>query len=107
MQFYNFTYSKQTDLAMRRLSIFLFILLLLNNCSEKKPSSESKEVPVSKERVKPQISRDLYYDKTLGLLLGSAIGDAMGAPTEMWSRRDIQLDYGFVNSLDSMVRNPS
>jgi hypothetical protein len=31
----------------------------------------------------------------------------MGAPTEMWSRKDIQLEYGFVNGLDTMVRAPS
>jgi len=55
----------------------------------------------------PDISREVYHDKVLGLLIGSAIGDAMGAPTEMWSRKEIQLDYGFVDGLDSMVRNPS
>lgn len=53
------------------------------------------------------LSEAEYYDKVLGLLVGSAIGDAMGAPTEMWSRKDIQLEYGFVNNLDSMVRAPS
>ena len=41
------------------------------------------------------------------MLIGSAIGDAMGAPTEMWSRRSIAIDYGFVDQLDTMVRPPS
>ena len=53
------------------------------------------------------ISKDKLYDKVLGMLVGSAIGDAMGAPTEMWSRKNIQLEYGFVDSLDAMVREPS
>jgi hypothetical protein len=53
------------------------------------------------------ITRAEVYDKVLGMLVGSAIGDAMGAPTEMWGRDDIQLIYGFVNKLDSMVREPS
>lgn len=47
------------------------------------------------------------YDKILGTLVGSAIGDAMGAPTEMWSRENIQLEYGFVDGLDSMIREVS
>jgi ADP-ribosylglycohydrolase len=47
------------------------------------------------------------YDKVLGNIVGSAIGDAMGAPTEMWSRSAINLEYGFVKGLDSMVREVS
>lgn len=55
----------------------------------------------------PSLSREILYDKVLGMLLGSAIGDAMGAPTEMWSRSDIWINYGFVDDLDTMVREPS
>lgn len=47
------------------------------------------------------------HDRVLGMLVGSAIGDAMGAPTEMWSREMIGTMYGAVNQLDSMVREPS
>jgi hypothetical protein len=50
---------------------------------------------------------DTLYDKVLGMLLGSAIGDAMGAPTEMWSRQDIQATYGHVTGLQDQVRSPS
>lgn len=46
-------------------------------------------------------------DKILGSLVGSAIGDAMGAPTEMWPRNEIRTYYGFVDKLDSMNRMPS
>ncbi len=38
--------------------------------------------------------RAFLYDRVLGSLVGSAIGDAMGAPTEMWSRDQIQAEYG-------------
>lgn len=53
------------------------------------------------------LTRAAYHDKVLGLLVGSALGDAMGAPTEMWPRADIQSEYGYVDGLDSMVRSPS
>lgn len=56
---------------------------------------------------KQKLSKEDYHNKVLGMLLGSAIGDAMGAPTEMWSRRDILIEYGFVSGLDTMVRSPS
>jgi len=47
------------------------------------------------------------YDRILGSLVGSAIGDAMGAPTEMWSQWDIRETYGHVDSLDLVLREPS
>ncbi|MEM6629433.1 MAG: ADP-ribosylglycohydrolase family protein [Bacteroidota bacterium] len=53
------------------------------------------------------MEKDSLYDKVLGMLVGSAIGDAMGAPTEMWSRYNIQVEYGHVDGLDPMVREPS
>jgi hypothetical protein len=53
------------------------------------------------------LSRAELLNKVRGMLIGSAIGDAMGAPTEMWSREYIQQEYGFVDHLDSMVREPS
>ncbi|MDN3204596.1 ADP-ribosylglycohydrolase family protein [Algoriphagus sediminis] len=54
-----------------------------------------------------QLTEKQLYDKVLGMIVGSAIGDAMGAPTEMWSRPQIQQEYGFVQSLDSMYRSSS
>ena len=56
---------------------------------------------------RPQFDRAVLYDKVLGCCWVRAIGDAMGAPTEMWSRRDIMVGYGVVNRLDTMVRAPS
>ncbi|CAM3464236.1 ADP-ribosylglycohydrolase family protein [Zobellia roscoffensis] len=53
------------------------------------------------------LSEKEYYDKVLGALVGSAIGDAMGASTEMWSRKDIQLKYGYITTLTPAVRQQS
>lgn len=54
-----------------------------------------------------QISEEELYDKILGMLVGSAIGDAMGAPTEMWPRQGIVNKFGFVTGLDSVIRDVS
>ncbi len=55
----------------------------------------------------PDMSQEELFHKIFGSLLGTAIGDAMGAPTEMWSRDMIQAEYGHVSGLDDMVREPS
>jgi len=46
-------------------------------------------------------------DKILGMLVGSAIGDAMGAPTEMWTRTQIEAEYGYVRDLHPRMTPPS
>ena len=82
------------------------ILLLLFSCGKKETSID--EFNFSKEiKTSSGLSEAELYDKVLGMLVGSAIGDAMGAPTEMWSRESIQLEYGFVDGLDSMIREVS
>lgn len=53
------------------------------------------------------LTDSVLYDRMLGALVGSAIGDAMGAPTEMWSQWDIREAYGHVDSLDLVLREPS
>jgi hypothetical protein len=53
------------------------------------------------------LTRAQLHDRVLGMLVGSAIGDAMGAPTEMWSREMIGTMFGAVNGLDPLVREPS
>ncbi len=92
---------------------YLFILLLtLIGCAEKsKVSNDFLKVksPEKSSTAFPSVemTKDRLYDKVLGALVGSAIGDAMGAPTEMWSRADMQLHYGHIDKLDDMVREPS
>ncbi len=53
------------------------------------------------------LSKEDRYDKILGALVGSAIGDAMGASTEMWHRKDIQLKYGYIDKLTPAIREQS
>ncbi len=55
----------------------------------------------------PGGDRAALYDKVFGSLVGSAIGDSMGAPTEMWTRDQIQAEYGFVSDLHTAMRTPS
>lgn len=64
-------------------------------------------ITVANAQPVPRLTRAQLHDRVLGMLVGSAIGDAMGAPTEMWSREMIGTMYGAVNRLDSMVREPS
>ena len=91
-----------------RFLLFISLILLVVSCS----SSPEKPLP-SPARLSDRTTKvslleeEQVYDKVLGMLVGSAIGDAMGAPTEMWSRRSIAVDYGFVDRLDTMVREPS
>lgn len=96
---------------MRLPSILLAATTLLSvGCETTRQSDSTSSAvssPMASRATPPEISRDVYHQKVLGLLIGSAIGDAMGAPTEMWSRRNIQLDYGFVDDLQTMVREVS
>lgn len=50
------------------------------------------------------LNKDVLYDKVLGALVGSAIGDAMGASTEMWHRSEIQQKYGYITGLTPAER---
>lgn len=54
-----------------------------------------------------ELTKEEYYDKVLGALVGSAIGDAMGASTEMWHRSEIQLKHGYITGLTPAVREQS
>jgi ADP-ribosylglycohydrolase len=89
--------------TMLKFSGSILICLLCFSCNE---TSKKIEIQANKKHdlglTKPQLD-----DKVLGMLVGSAIGDAMGAPTEMWSREWIKLEYGHVVDVDSMVREVS
>ncbi|MGB6152607.1 MAG: ADP-ribosylglycohydrolase family protein [Pricia sp.] len=87
---------------------FFLALLMAVSCKE-----DDREIDIPSpeksgyvnERLK--LSEEHYYDKVLGALVGSAIGDAMGASTEMWHREAIQLKYGYISGLTPAVREQS
>lgn len=90
---------------MKKIASFIFISFLLS-CASKENESPGVEFSEAEKTNSGLTEADLY-DKILGMMVGAAIGDAMGAPTEMWTRASIQLEYGFVDGLDSMVRESS
>lgn len=93
---------------MKQFFIIAALLLLLTFCKER---GSNIDIPSPKKSVYAvgamQLTEEEYYDKVLGALVGSAIGDAMGASTEMWHRKDIQLKYGYITRLTPAVREQS
>ena len=76
-------------------NFILSIGILLLSCKE---TNESQQLIPEPTAVKKEISTSpLSYDQILGALVGSAIGDAMGASTEMWNREDIYKTYGYIS----------
>jgi ADP-ribosylglycohydrolase len=93
-----------------RFCLFTFLLLFLFSCTN--TPKTNVEIPAPKKQnnygtASLNISKEKYYDKVLGALVGSAIGDAMGASTEMWHRSDIQKKYGYINGLTPALREKS
>lgn len=88
---------------MKNVCLLVLFLSLLSACGKKESPIQFSD----QEIAEMGLTEKQLHDKILGMLVGSAIGDAMGAPTEMWSREAISLEYGFVESLDSMVREVS
>lgn len=90
----------------------LLLLLCLAACRsnpEKQRTFPAPEAPVNmRETELPEgLTKAIYQDKLLGMLVGSAIGDAMGAPVEMWSRDWMQAQYGYIDSLVYVIREGS
>jgi len=86
----------------------LSFLTLAISCKDSKPGiniPSPEKSTFASDTLK--LTEDAYYDKILGALVGSAIGDAMGASTEMWHRNEIQLKYGYITGLTPAVREQS
>lgn len=98
---------------MKNLNWSYLIIFILLGCNSTTPNDKSliptpKLPEVSFEKNwNNDLTKEVYYDKVLGALVGSAIGDAMGGPTEMWHKSYIQQQYGYVDALETLVREGS
>lgn len=95
---------------MTKRYLLLLFIITLTSCkvSEEKAvtfPAPTWQPPVANDEM--TLTKEQYYDKILGLLVGSAIGDAMGAPTEMWHRDLIRDQLGYVDSLTVLYRPDS
>jgi ADP-ribosylglycohydrolase len=90
-------------------SIIALLATLISGCKESPEESLKFPTPVkaSYGAGLPMPDSAVYYDRVLGALVGSAIGDAMGASTEMWDRTAIRRTYGYINGLTPAVRYKS
>ncbi len=91
---------------MRKL-VPLLLLMLLGCKSENKADSIPSPTTEQYASSDLKLDQEEYYDKVLGALVGSAIGDAMGASTEMWHRNEIQSKYGYITGLTPAIREQS
>ncbi|WP_298238541.1 ADP-ribosylglycohydrolase family protein [uncultured Algibacter sp.] len=94
---------------MKKQFVLIVCILMLIIACKKKESIINLKSPLKVGYFSDtlKLSDAERYDKILGALVGSAIGDAMGASTEMWHRYDIQLKYGYINGLTPAIRNQS
>lgn len=91
------------------ISIFMASIILLGIHSCRQQPSIDLPIPqkTSYQVDSLELSYATYHDKILGAIVGSAIGDAMGASTEMWHRHDIQAKYGYITGLTPAIRQKS
>lgn len=95
-----------------RLLPSVLLLLLFAACNppeipvtEAFPSPEWSKFQTPSEDWDSSLTKEIFYDKILGALVGAAIGDAMGAPTEMWHRESIRAQWGYVDTFTDVIRN--
>ncbi|MBK8502631.1 MAG: ADP-ribosylglycohydrolase family protein [Saprospiraceae bacterium] len=94
--------------------VFCSLLAFTPACKEEEDGRRSS-FPAPKDLNEPaeisswdsSLTREIYHDKVLGMIIGSAIGDAMGAPTEMWHRDAIATQLGYVAQPEAVIREGS
>lgn len=109
MRLLSFKLPKDQTIHMTRFIIFIFCITYISCSSTKEPVNVNLPSPKNQQlqlSIK-HLSGKQIKDKILGALVGSAIGDAMGASTEMWTRSDIQQSYGYINGLTPALREQS
>lgn len=89
---------------MKHIPLVLLLLLSFSCKKEKTPIQLNSPKSAAYTQDTLALSKANYHDKVLGALVGSAIGDAMGASTEMWHRKDIRLKYGYITGLTPAER---
>lgn len=96
------------DYGIKKWGLALGVLVLAA-CRQSAESAPTLPPPVKTTYANTglNLSQEDYHNRILGALVGSAIGDAMGASTEMWAREDIRRTYGYITSLTPAVRYQS
>lgn len=90
---------------MKNILLYLILSFLVFSCKEKTTALDIKSPSsAAYKHIGNELTKEVYKDRVLGALVGSAIGDAMGASTEMWDRKDIQLKYGYITGLTPAER---
>lgn len=96
-------------MTIKRSFYAIAVILVFASCKQEKPDAFQLRIPEQPMYGAEMTGLDsaVYYNKVLGALVGSAVGDAMGASTEMWSRTDIRRKYGYLNTLSPAIRPKS
>lgn len=89
---------------MKKYALLLILILITACANEQKTNLNIPSPNTTGSEDTISLTREVYYDKVLGALVGSAIGDAMGASTEMWHRDNIQIKYGYITNLTPALR---
>ena len=87
----------------------ILMIVMLHTSCQMNTSSNTFPEPKREAIITASLPIDTsqVYDKILGALVGSAIGDAMGAPVEMWARDQINIQWGYINDIVPVIREAS
>lgn len=99
---------KRIDFKLNRVVPILFLFpVFLFSCNKTEITNLPMPTESARDTTTVKLDESALKDRILGAIVGSAIGDAMGASTEMWYRKDIQQEYGYINGLTTALREKS